>query len=143
MSNQIEKDLHKFYVNYRAYVSLYTPIMAETEEEAYELARKLPNDPTKDMELILASNDLDFELDIDYIYDSINFSKVDKVLEKKLIANAVNQGVERAKLQREQSIKNINAQIENANAQLLTATKSVTETIDKLKLQLEELEKGN
>ena len=127
------------YVGYRGSVTLYTPIQASSEEEAYKLANELPDYPAKDMELLLPSEDFDFYLDTEYVTSEINFSKVNKPLNNAIIKTAINQGVLREQAVRESKIANLTKQIDTAQAQLLTVTKGITDQLDLLNQQLNSL----
>lgn len=128
-----------FYAGYRGSVILYTPIQASSEEEAYKLAEELPNYPTKDMELLLPSEDFDFYLDTEYFTSGINFSKVNKPLNNAIIKTAINQGALREQAVKESKIANLTKQINTAQAQLLTVTKGITNQLDLLNRQLNSL----
>ena len=128
-----------FYAGYRGGVTLYTPIQASSEEEAYKLAEELPDYPTKDMELLLPSEDFDFYLDTEYVTSEINFSKVNKPLNNAIIKTAINQGALREQAVKESKIANLTKQIDTAQAQLLTVTKGITDQLDLLNQQLNSL----
>ena len=128
-----------FYTGYRGSVTLYTPIQASSEEEAYKLAEELPDYPTKDMELLLPSEDFDFYLDTEYVTSEINFSKVNKPLNNAIIKAAINQGALREQAVKESKIANLTKQIDTAQAQLLTVTKGITDQLDLLNQQLNSL----
>jgi hypothetical protein len=140
----MEQQFKTFYVGYRGYVRFLTPIQALSEEDAFNLINSgdIPDTPIKGQELILASADFDLELDYDHVDSKIDWrSEVPKPLEKQMIKAAIAQTDIRAEKQKQANINHIQAQIDNANQQLLTATKSVTDTIEKLTAQLTELTK--
>ena len=51
----MDKELKTFYVGYRGYVTIYTPIEAVDEDDAYEKLKGglLPTEPTENMELTM------------------------------------------------------------------------------------------
>ena len=128
-----------FYARYRGNVTLYTPIQASSEKEAYKLANELPDYPTNDMELLLPSEDFDFYLDTEYVTSEINFNKVNKPLNNAIIKTAINQGAIREQAAKEFKIANLTKQIDTAQAQLLTVTKGITDHLDLLNQQLNSL----
>ena len=128
-----------FYAIYRGNVTLYTPIQASSEKEAYKLANELPDYPTDDMELLLPSEDFDFYLDTEYVTSEINFNKVNKPLNNAIIKTAINQGAIREQAAKEFKIANLTKQIDTTQAQLLTVTKDITDHLDLLNQQLNSL----
>ena len=128
-----------FYVRYRGNMTLYTPIQASSEKEAYKLANELPDYPTNDMELLLPSEDFDFYLDTEYVTSEINFNKVNKPLNNAIIKTAINQGAIREQAAKEFKIANLTKQIDTTQAQLLTVTKGITDHLDLLNQQLNSL----
>ena len=128
-----------FYVRYRGSITLYTPIQASSEKEAYKLANELPDYPTNDMELLLPSEDFDFYLDTEYVTSEINFNKVNKPLNNAIIKTAINQGAIREQAAKEFKIANLTKQIDTTQAQLLTVTKGITDHLDLLNQQLNSL----
>ena len=135
-------DKQKYYVSYRGYVYLTTEIEAENAEEAEQIQQSMPYQPTRDMELTLHSTDFDFELDYDNLGTGLyHTEKVPKKIERLVCEAAYRQSEVREAATKQRQREVITKQIDDANAQLLVATKSVTDTISKLKNQLDELSK--
>lgn len=134
-----------FYASYRGYVSLYTPIQADSEEEAYSMLADMPFEPTRELNLVMPTSVLDFELCEDYVESEQSFNEWSNratntpELEKAVVESAVTQGELRAEVLKKSKISTLSKQIDIANAQLLTVTKGITDQIDKLKLEMLEL----
>lgn len=138
----MEKQL--FHIGYRGCTTLYYAIEAESEDQIYDMINngEIPREPQAHMNLFMGSADMDFEMDEDYVHTGpLNNQDVPNKLNKAVVLAAINQSSIRAEASKQHAILNIQAQIDNANKQLLTATKSVTDTIDKLTEQLAELTK--
>lgn len=134
----------KYYVCYSGSVYLYTEIEAENEDEAYDISKTMPAEPTRDMKLVILSADLNLELDCEYIpkVAECKHSAVNETLKSSLIEAAYTQGETRAAIQKEAKVAQLTKQIESANEQLVIATQGIADQISALKAQLEAV-KGN
>lgn len=127
-----------FYVVLRGYVNLYTKVEAETEDKAYE---KINISDLKKEDIFIYSDDFDFEKH-DYVATEDDFKNsniIDSFLSNAIIDNLINQE-EAKKIRRKEHSKNlIKQQIKDAETNLVNATKAISEQIEKLKLELENL----
>lgn len=122
-----------YHVAYKGYVNLYTPVEAESIEDALTKAEQLPGEPTKELKLSLYSGDFDFYIDEElYLHEDLKFMKVSKELEAPIVASALEQGTIRAARVKQNKLDSIQKQIDDANNQLLTVTKGITSQIESL-----------
>ena len=140
----MEQQLNTYYIGYRGIITLHTQVQAESEDAAVELMRDMPSQPTADMDLKLHYSDFDFELD-DYIATESDAKywtyPPSKALSKQIIKTAHNQAQLRLDARKQRQIESVTKSIADAQAQLLTATKGITDQIDKLNTELWELKK--
>ena len=127
-----------FYIGLRGYIYLYTKVEAETEDEAYE---KINISDLKKEDIFMCSDDFDFEKD-DYVSQE-DYFKDSKIIDNKIsnaiIDNLLNQE-EMKKIKRKEHSQNlIKQQIKDAETNLVNSTKAISEQIEKLKLELNNL----
>ena len=137
----MKTDLNTYYVEYRGYVNLYTPILASSIEEARVLADDLPNEPSSTLDLQLLHSDFDFYIDEDrYVMSKPSVSvSVPKKLAKAVVNAAKTQAETREINSNRLKAEQLTKQITEAKAQLLTATKGITDQIEKLQQQLDDI----
>ena len=137
----MENTKETYYVSYRGYIHLNVPIEAANEDEAYKIAQTMPNTPTKGQEFIITTSDMDFEIEYDYFARASEITKhnVPAKFETAILTAALTQPEARNERNKQLKIAQLTSQIESAQAQLLTATKGITDQIEKLSVELEQL----